>query len=39
MGRQVLSDTLAAADMIGLTDLAQQISKLLNPPPEAGEQT
>ena len=37
--RQVLSDALAAATMIGWTDLAQQISKLLNPPPDAGEQT
>ena len=38
-GRQVLSDALAAADMIGWTDLAQQIGTLLNPPPDAGEQT
>lgn len=35
-GHQVLSDALAAAAMIGMTDLAQQISKLLNPPPDAG---
>jgi len=37
--RQVLSDALAAATTIGWTDLAQQITKLLNPPPEAKEQT
>ena len=37
-GRQVLSDALAAADMIGWTGLVQQISKLLNLPPDAGEQ-
>jgi hypothetical protein len=38
-GRQVLSDALAAATTIGMSDLAQQISTLLNPPPEAGAQT
>jgi hypothetical protein len=39
LARQVLSHALAAATMIGWTDLVQQISKLLNPPPQAGEQT
>ena len=37
--RQVLGDSLAAATKIGWTDLAQQISDLLDPPPEASEET
>jgi alkylated DNA nucleotide flippase Atl1 len=37
--RQVLSDAMAAADMIGMPDLARQISQLLDSPPDAGEQT
>jgi tetratricopeptide (TPR) repeat protein len=38
-GRQVLTDALAATRMSGMTDLAQQISTLLDPPPDPGEQT
>jgi hypothetical protein len=32
--RQVLEASLAAAAKLGWTDLAQQISELLNPPPQ-----
>ena len=34
LARQVLSAALSAATMIGWTDLAQQINRLLNPPPK-----
>jgi hypothetical protein len=37
--RQVLGDSLAAAIKIGWTDLAQQISQLLNSAAEAEEDT
>ena len=37
--RQVLGDSLAAATKIGWTDLAQQISELLNRPTEGNEET
>ena len=37
--RQVLGDSLAAATKIGWTDMAQQISELLNPPPTTNEDT